>query len=48
MVPDAQARLGIIGGVNYNPLNPAIAAALAIWPALSAHAVDLGGGVAKT
>ena len=46
VVPDAQARLGIIDGVNYNPLNPAIAAALALWPALSAHAVDIGGGEA--
>jgi outer membrane receptor protein involved in Fe transport len=46
VVPDAQARQGYVNGVNYNPLNPAIAATLALWPALSPAAVDLGNGVA--
>ena len=50
VVPDAQARLGIIttpsGTTNYNPLNPAVAAVLAVWPALSPAAVDLGDGIA--
>ena len=46
VVPDAEARLGYISGVNYNPLNPAIAAALALYPPLSSTAIDLGSGIA--
>jgi outer membrane receptor protein involved in Fe transport len=44
-IPDAQARLGIIGGHNYNPLNSGIAAALALYPAPSPAATERGGGV---
>jgi outer membrane receptor protein involved in Fe transport len=46
-LPDAQARQGIVNGINYNSLNPGIAAALALYPAPSPAATEIGGGIDK-
>ena len=47
-IPDAQARLGIIGTTNYSSLCAscfaAIAPALALYPAPSPAATEIGGG----
>ena len=44
VVPDAQARLGIIGGVKVANLNPAMLKYMALWP--DANGPSLGGGTA--
>jgi outer membrane receptor protein involved in Fe transport len=46
VVPDAQARLGYINGVNYNPPT-AIMNIVDLYPAPPATATELGGGEAR-